>query len=97
MEINPIQMEKWEKTRQLGKKKFIIKSGVLGWGLPFVIGWPIIMFFITSGERTLFKLISLFFTALIVFPIGGYFSGLTMWNLSEKKYQKYIKNQKNIN
>ena len=88
------EMEKWKKTRSKGKKKFIIQNGVLGWGLTTGIFWSIIMNY-TSESNSFPNFISLLIPALILFSIGGYFWGILVWNITEKKYQKTLKEKSN--
>ena len=90
------RIAKWEKIREKGKNQFIIKFGVIGWGIPTAILWGITMFFVTSGPKTFLKFVIWVGVALIVFPIGGYFWGLWMWWWSERWYKKLSKNQKQI-
>jgi hypothetical protein len=65
---------KWEKIRQKGKLNFIIKYGVLMWG----IGSAILSAFICSiiGDNSFLSLLPIY---LITFPIcGGIFFGYFM-------------------
>jgi len=86
------QIQKWEKIRNKGKKKFIFQNGVLRWGLTTGLLFSVIMYWI--GEpHTLLRFVSFLVLALIFFPIGGYFWGLWVWTASEKEHQKAIKKQ----
>ena len=89
------QMKKWEEKRKQGKIKFIMTTGVICWGVTTGILWSLAMFFIDQNPKTLKLFISFFIPGIIGFPIGGYFWGLIMWNLTEKKYQRYIKDHRN--
>ena len=85
--MNEKQIHKWEKTRKMGKKKFIFYYGVLFWGLLTGFLFPIIGLILFKKTLSL----SDFIISLIIFPLGGILFGLTMWHSSEKKYQKCIK------
>ncbi len=85
--MDTLRMQKWEKTRSKGKNNFILKTGVLYWGISTGVLWSIFMFF--QGEsRTIARFLAYFIPALILFPIGGLFWGLWVWNITEKKYRK---------
>jgi len=77
---------RWKTVRVQGKKQFVLKTGVLGWGITTGVLWAIMMSLTVNAGRFIPTLI----TALITFPIGGYFYGAWLWDDSEKKYLKYI-------
>ena len=68
-----------EKLKTILKKGFwfyVIRHGVLGWGVPVGIVWSAIMHYL--------KVIPFFesiFVAMIYFPLGGFFFGSCMWLL----------------
>ncbi|QGU96314.1 peptidylprolyl isomerase [Clostridium bovifaecis] len=79
-------MKSWDKQR------FIIKHGILEWGIPVAI---IYAFIITLQEKDLNKLIFIsdYFLiniaiSCIAFSIGGYFFGYFMWKIRKKKPDK---------
>ncbi|MFA6185962.1 MAG: hypothetical protein WC770_01955 [Phycisphaerae bacterium] len=74
---------KWEKIRQKGKWNYIIKHGVLIWG----IGSAIFAAFFSSiiGDKSFLKMLPI---NLITLPIGGIFWGYFMWFYMEKAYMK---------
>ncbi|MDY6977129.1 MAG: hypothetical protein SVW51_13060 [Pseudomonadota bacterium] len=41
-----MNMDKWAKTREKGKQRFVLANGVLGWGLPTAILWVFLMEFL---------------------------------------------------
>lgn len=79
--MNIKQQEYWKKTRKIGKKLYILKPGVLYWGITTALLSSIAMYFLHPQEnwiiRTLFN--------LVIFPIGGIFVGKLSWNENEKK------------
>jgi len=84
-----MSIEKWEKIRSKGKKRFIWVNGGLGWGVSTAVIWSIIMeLYQPSTEIWIRPLI-----ALMIFPIGGVAFGHLTWNYSEKKYAA-LKNEK---
>ncbi len=81
------QIHKWEKTRKIGKKKFIFYYGVLFWGLLTGFLFPIIGLILFKKPLSLGD----FIISLIIFPLGGILFGLMVWHSSEKNFQKYVK------
>ena len=79
-----MNMEKWAKTREKGKQRFVLVNGVLGWGITTAILWSVLMEFIEPSENIWIRPI----IALIVFPIAGVVFGHLMWDKSEKAYEK---------
>ena len=78
------RFEKWERTRSKGKWNFVLKYGVLFWGLGTAVLFSL---FIPMVSRTESFLGILPF-ALVAFPIGGIVLGIVSWQLSEKAYHK---------
>ncbi|TKB03725.1 hypothetical protein E5672_06465 [Alteromonas portus] len=83
-----MNMDKWAKTREKGKQRFVLVNGVLGWGIPTAILWAVLMEFIEPLENIWVRPI----IALIIFPIAGIAFGHLTWNRSEKTYEKATSN-----
>ena len=81
--MNEKQIKQWEKTRKMGKRKYVIKW-VLYWGIMTAITWSLLMHFWVPEEPWYIRPV----IALILFPITGLFVGLFNWNYIEKKYRK---------
>lgn len=76
----------WKKIREKGKRHFILYRGIIGWGIPTGILYTIMI----KGLKgvTIGDILGKLIISIIVFPIGGYFWGLWVWNIQEKKYKK---------
>lgn len=74
---------KWTKIRDMGKMKFILKHGVLYWGVTVALLYFFLKLIVEPSDRILLSLIE----ALVEFSIGGFFVGLFTWNANEKRYQ----------
>ena len=86
----PKQLKKWEVTRQQGKKKFLLQTGILFWGVPMFV---IMTFFVhLPGEKPLTGGIIAF--SAVVFIITGACYGWAVWSISEKKYQRFLADRK---
>jgi hypothetical protein len=74
--------EKWAKLCKLGRTQFVLRYGVLGWGIPTAILFSLIQSYRFGWDGFLFQLLP----ALILFPIGGIFFGRFMWRMLENKH-----------
>lgn len=81
------EIDKWAKTREMGRQRFTWIYGVLMWGIPTGIAWAILMAAIQGWNR----LPILLPIALIGFPIGGVFFGKLIWKMSEARYQEALR------
>jgi hypothetical protein len=82
MKMTEKQLDRWAKTRKMGRAKFILFAGVLGWGVLTGALWAVAMAAIRGWDQ----LPLLLTLALVGFPIGGYFFGAYVWKASEKQY-----------
>jgi hypothetical protein len=81
---------RWEKTRAMGRTDFIIRRGVLGWGVPaaiFTIVYKAIQEqgfatpHLTDALRTVIAV------AFVVFPLAGGLFGRWLWSSGEERYR----------
>ncbi len=82
------QFERLANTRSKGRKRFIWLHGVLGWGVFVALFWSCWMAAWKGWEQFLIYLL----IALVMFPIGGYFWGASMWNRFERLYEDFLAN-----
>jgi hypothetical protein len=73
--------EKLDRFTKLSRNQYILRVGVLGWGVPVAILFALIQSFEFGWDSFVFRLIP----ALILFPIGGIFFGLFMWKMLARK------------
>ncbi|GGW64009.1 hypothetical protein [Alishewanella tabrizica] len=81
--MNQQKSEKLKAVIQKGKWSYVLKHGVLGWGVLTAILWSAIMHFIGSIPFT-----ESIFLALVLFSIGGVFWGLCMWFFINREFSK---------
>jgi len=86
--MNDRSRREWEKLRIEGKSHFVIKSGVLRWGLSTAILYTLYLHLLENGWTLSGNIISKAVLAFLLFPIGGYFWGIWVWSWQEKKYRK---------
>ncbi len=77
----PQHMERWMQVRARGKKRYIWRSGVIGWGVSTGI---LVGALNRLGGTSWVQSAS----SLVLFPIGGYFWGLFMWHWMERQFSK---------
>lgn len=81
--MNQQKIEKLKVLVEKGKWPYVLKHGVLFWGLPTAVFWSVIMYFM-DGTPVVERL----FIALVVFPICGFFLGLLNWFFINRELRK---------
>ena len=84
--MNQKKLEKIIKACAIGKKNFILKYGVIRWG------GPMALIFIIQGIINKSTIIEILIS-LIVFPIGGYFFGLIIWDINQRYISKHAESE----
>lgn len=85
----PKDLQRWEKTRQRGKWKFILFNGVLCWGAPMFF----VMTFVLNRGGDKAATPGLIAISALIWTLGGMLFGLTIWTISERRYQKFLATQ----
>lgn len=89
---NAAGIAKWERTRCAGRKRYVWRIGVLGWGsLMFLVMTPYLYFQAYGSTWPSFTNLPI---ALIAFSalawlIAGYCFGSTMWSTMERSYEMH--------
>lgn len=81
--MNNEQFKQWRKTRLEGKLNFILKSGLLAYGLTMFIMMAIFNQPFAEGFTTRAAI-----SHYITWPIAGVLYGVIMWYVSEHRYKK---------
>jgi len=76
--------EKSAKLSKLGRTQFVLRFGVLGWGIPTAILFSLVQGYRSGWDGFLFQLT----LALFIFPLGGILFGRIMWWALENKRAK---------
>lgn len=79
--MKPAVLEKWQQTRALGMKRFILMNGVLSWGMPMFV---VMTFFVRRADLSP----TMIAISALVWAIGGALFGATMWFIAERQYRK---------
>jgi len=69
----------------MSKGSFILKCGVLGWGIPCGLLFPLVMTSIGSGESGYLTWLMI---SLPLFMAGGYPFGLVLWRRMQAQRSK---------
>ncbi|WP_102798074.1 hypothetical protein [Bowmanella denitrificans] len=82
------ELQAWQQTRAAGKGKFILINAV-AWGLPMLL----IMLYINQpfADGWWSKAVCVH---LLVWPLAGLAFALILWHLTERKYQRALKQLK---
>jgi len=79
----------WLQIRAKGKRRYIWRDGVMGWGLPvFAIFTPLMLIFGPSTHQlSMAEIVGTTIFSFLVWLVGGYFFGVWMWNTFDNKYR----------
>ncbi|MGO2331885.1 hypothetical protein [Pseudoalteromonas sp. 120-MNA-CIBAN-0494] len=77
------ELEKLDKVLAMGKWQYVVKHGVLGWGVLTAILYTGLMYLTSSSPLLQTLLIS-----LVLFGLGGIFWGLFMWYFINRRRNK---------
>jgi hypothetical protein len=88
---------RWERTRAMGRTGFVLRRGILGWGLPaalLTIVYKVVQEqgFVMSPRLT-DDLRSAIVLALVVFPFCGWLFGRWLWAAGEAKYRMLVRDR----
>ncbi len=83
-------VERWERWRKMGKWKFYLFFGVIGWGLPTLFLLQLFYFFF--DQSLVINTITEFLLYLLIFIFAGTLYGYIMRGFYEKRYDR-LKNQ----
>ena len=76
---------RWAAIRKRGRRRYILLTGVLAYGLPTALLWSVLMK-LTGAAGPFGGLLAI---ALVIFPLGGIAFGRRMWSINERRYQEW--------
>jgi hypothetical protein len=77
---------KWDEIRKGGRRRFVLRYGVLGWGVSTGIFFSLWMGYCEGWDAFFFGLIP----ALVLFPLGGIAWGRFMWWFFERGHERVV-------
>ncbi len=83
--MNDKQFKRLEKTIKAGKDKFVLKSALFS--LPFIALNPIANYLL-GNKMPIWTAVMI---GAFIWPILGFLSGISNWNLLLRKYRKHQK------
>jgi phosphate/sulfate permease len=84
--MNSHSAAKWEQRRKIGKSKFILYFGVLGFGISVALLLTLFEY-VTVQQITYVWVVM----RLLLFPIVGFFIAHSRWDKLEQSYALYTK------
>ena len=84
-EIEETQHECWRRAQQMGRRKYIWRRGILGYGLPYLAIWTPLFLLFTHR----FTPVGIALTVLVCLPICavmGYVNAARQWKQMLGKY-----------
>jgi hypothetical protein len=82
--MNPL--EKWSRTRQIGKSNFLVRYGIVPWSFGLTILFTLIEILSQGGVIWTWVPIR-----LILFAVVGFFIANSRWQGMESKYEASLK------
>jgi hypothetical protein len=79
------RLQRWERVRAAGRKRFIVLWGVLAWGIPGALLFSILI--IRQEHQGFASGVGTIAASLITFPLGGILFGYSMWIMCECMYR----------
>ncbi|TGE39447.1 hypothetical protein E4K67_00045 [Desulfosporosinus fructosivorans] len=77
----------WEKSKNSGMGKFLLREGFFQWGLPMGVIFGIMLQIIENGFHFgNFGFVNNIFFGLVIFCSNGLVIGLLSWRRKKKKY-----------
>ena len=86
----PKDLKNWALLRQRGKRRFVLLTGVLSYGVPMFI---IMTFFVNRRSEVMPEYLRVAIS-LVIWLLGGAAFGWIMGKLNEGRYQKFLARQK---
>jgi hypothetical protein len=87
-------VERWKRTRAMGRTTFIWRRGVFGWGVPVAL--VTIAYQIVQEQGFVRRLVMTQHLkvgvgiAMLVFPLCGYLFGRYLWTAGEENYERLV-------
>jgi hypothetical protein len=79
----------WLQIKARGRRRYVWRAGVIGWGLPvFAIFTPLMLIFgLGTLQLSQTKIAALVMSSLLMWILGGYLFGSSMWRKLDEKYR----------
>ena len=85
-DLSDADAARWAAIRQRGRRRYIVVSGVLGWGVPTAILTTTFMQLVGGVPGPFLGRLAL---GLVTFPLGGIWFGAWMWSVNERRYLEW--------
>lgn len=81
------QITRWKRTRERGRKRYVLHTGVFWWGGFMTVSMSAIQYWMNPET---FGVVRNLGTNLLIYSIGGLIFGVWTWATSEKAYSKHL-------
>lgn len=75
---------RWERTRRMGRRRYVWLVGVCGWGLSVGALWSVAFCYYVDAPLPFWAVLPV---ALVGFSVGGYVWGAVTWWWSERGFR----------
>lgn len=94
------EIARWEKHRARGRTDFIVRRGVIGWGLPaalLTVLYKVVQEqgFVLSPQLTDNVRLAIVI-AVVAFPICGWLFGGWLWRTGEHRYRTLVRERDDL-
>src|SRR4051794_14617328 len=86
--LRQAQLARWEWIRRLGFRQYVLRFGVVAYGLPMFI----LMTFFVNRQQNLPLKYPFILISVVIWAGAGWLFGWITWRSSEKKYREATKN-----
>ena len=79
--------KKWEVTREAGRASFVLRYGVLAWGVTTALLFTLVRALEDGADANVPLTLA---ASMLLFPLGGILWGHTMWWFCEKMRRRRL-------
>jgi hypothetical protein len=88
--LKKAQIARWEWIRRLGFKRYVLRFGVVGFGVPMFF---LMTFFVNHVQDSRSDVPLKILVCAVIWPTCGWLIGWTTWRRSEEKYHEATTNR----
>ena len=83
--MKELQARQWQKSRAKGFQSYVLKRGILGWGVPMYVVFGLLRW-MRHPEDTIHALV----WGVPLWLSGGIVFGVATWYFSDRQYREYV-------
>lgn len=78
-------VQQWAETRKRGRFAFLLRTGLLCWGLPMCVFFVAMHMYLLPGRFLMILALN-----VPIWSVGGLLFGFVMWTINEWQYERFI-------